>query len=126
MRLALFPFLPGDLVSSLQHIGIRTDSDILFSASTTDILQRLPPGTTTLRDLNNYIAQLTDKCAAIGVRGDTLLALEHEKKEQELDLDLGSGVEDLDTLLNGFGGSRVFEISGEKASGKTVSSNISL
>jgi RAD51-like protein 3 len=119
MRLSLFPFLPENIVSSLEQIGIRTDSDLLFSASTADILRRLPPGTATLQDLTHYTAQIVDKCSALGVRGDVLLALELEKQEQALDL--GSGVTDLDILLNGFGGSRVFEISGEKASGKTVS-----
>jgi RAD51-like protein 3 len=49
-----------------------------------------------------------------------LLALEREK--QDKGLDFGAGVTDLDALVDGFGGSRVFEISGEKASGKTVSS----
>lgn len=120
MRLALFPFLPEDLVLSLEQIGIRTDSDFLFSASPGDILRRLPVGTVTLQDLNSYTAQITDKSSAPGIRGDILLAFECEKQAQELDF--GSGVKDLDALLNGFGGTRVFEISGEKASGKTVSS----
>jgi RAD51-like protein 3 len=119
MRLSLFPFLPQDLVLSLEQIGIRTDSDFLFS-SITDILQKLPPGSVTLQDLKIYISEITNKCSALGVRGNILLALEHERQEQELNL--GSGVKDLDALLDDFGGSRVFEISGEKASGKTVSS----
>jgi RAD51-like protein 3 len=120
MRLSLFPFLPENIVSSLQQIGIRTDSDLLFSASTADILQKLPPGTVTLQDLRKYTAEITDERSALGVRGDTLLALEREK--QDKGLDFGAGVTDLDALVDGFGGSRVFEISGEKASGKTVSS----
>lgn len=119
MRLSLFPFLPQDLVLSLEQIGIRTDSDFLFS-SITDILQKLPPGTVTLQDLKTYISEITNKCSALGVPGNVLLAFEHERQEQESDL--GSGVKDLDALLDNFGGSRVFEISGEKASGKTVSS----
>jgi RAD51-like protein 3 len=119
MRLALFSFLPEDLVSSLEKIGIRTDADLLFSSVTADILRRLPPGIVTLQDLKHYMAQITDKSSALGVRGDILLALECEKQEQALD-SVGSGVKDLDALLNGFGGPRVFELSGEKAAGKTV------
>ena len=124
MRLAFFTFLPEALVVSLEQIGIRTDSDLLFSASTADILQLLPPGTVTFQNLKNYIAQITDRCSAVGVRGDILLTIECEKQDQEPDL--GSGLKDLDVLLNGFGGSRVFEVSGEKSSGKTVSFNFVL
>lgn len=106
-------------MSSLDQIGIRTDSDLLFSSTTADILRRLPPGTMNIRDLIHYTAQIIEESSALGVRGDVLLALERAKQEQELDF--ASGVTDLDALLNGFGGSKVFEVSGEKAAGKTVS-----
>ncbi|KIM84382.1 hypothetical protein PILCRDRAFT_410642 [Piloderma croceum F 1598] len=118
MRLSLYPFLPENVVSSLDQIGIRTDSDLLFSSTPADILRRLPPGTVNIQDLRHYTAQIIEEGSALGVRGDVLLALERTKQDQELDF--ASGVTDLDALLNGFGGSRVFEVSGEKASGKTA------
>jgi RAD51-like protein 3 len=118
MRLTLFSCIPHNLVSSLERIGISTDSDLLFSASTAEILQKLPPNTVSLQDLKEYTAQITERSAVLGVRGDQLLALDDASGDG---LDLSSGVYDLDALLNGFGGSRVFEISGEKGSGKTVS-----
>lgn len=120
MRLSLFSFLPKDLVSALEQAGIRTDSDLMFSASTIDILQKLAPGTVTLAELNAYKDQIVSKSSALGVRGHALLDLERERVASRLDLDLTSGVNELDALLDGFGGSRVFEVSGEKASGKTV------
>jgi RAD51-like protein 3 len=120
MRLSLFAFLPEDFVSSLEQIGIRTESDLLFSAPTADILRKLPSETVTLQELKNYTTQVVDECSVLGVCGDALLAVEREKQERVLDF--GSGVRNLDALLNGFGGSRVFEISGEKATGKTARS----
>jgi RAD51-like protein 3 len=119
MRLSLYPCLPENIVSSLDQIGIRTDSDLLFPSTTADILRRLPPGTMNIQDLRHYTAQIIEESSALGVRGDVLLSLERAKQEQKLDF--ASGVINLDALLNGFGGSRVFEVSGEKASGKTVS-----
>lgn len=118
MRLALFSCIPPNLVSSLEQIGISTNSDLLFSASTAEILQKLPPNTVSLQDLKDYTTQVMERSAVLGVRADQLLALNDASGDE---LDLSSGVYDLDALLNGFGGSRVFEISGEKGSGKTVS-----
>lgn len=118
MRLALFSCLPHTLVFSLEEIGICTDSDLLFSASTAEILQKLPSHTVSLQDLKKYTAQITERTAVLGVRGDKSLALADASGDE---LRISSGVHDLDALLDGFGGSRVFEISGEKGSGKTVS-----
>lgn len=115
MRLAaLVPTLPIELVESLEKCGIRTDTDILFSGTAADIFQRLPRDTVSLRDLTKYIALVTEHAAAPGVRADILLSRE------SLDYELTSGVPELDRLLGGFGGSRVFEISGDKGSGKSV------
>ncbi|KZP27338.1 P-loop containing nucleoside triphosphate hydrolase protein [Athelia psychrophila] len=120
MRLSLFPFLPGELVSALERAGIKTDSELMFAASTVDIWRKLPPGTVTLDDLNDYRDQVVTKISATGIRGDVLFDLELGTCEAQVDLT--SGLKDLDALLGdgGFGGSRVFEVSGEKASGKTA------
>lgn len=118
MRLALFSCLPSTLVSSLEQIGISTESDLLFSGSAREIIQKLPPDTVSLQDLQRYTTQIMEQTAVIGVRGDKLLALDDASGNE---LDLSSGVHQLDMLLNGFRGPTIFEISGEKGSGKTVS-----
>lgn len=121
MRLgALVPseLLPADLVLSLEKVGIRTDTDFLFSGTPAEIFQRLPPGTVSLHELTIYIALVTEKASAPGVCADQLLSLEtdsHNNRDE-----FTCGVPELDALLGGFGGSRVFEISGDKGSGKTV------
>lgn len=121
MRLSLFPFLPEALVMSLGEIGIQTDADLLFSKSAAEIVQSLPSGTLTLQDLRRYTSQVTEKAAALGVRGDHLLAFKIGKQDQPDGFDFMSGISNLDALLGPSCGSRVLELSGEKASGKTVS-----
>jgi RAD51-like protein 3 len=116
MRLAaLVPTVPLDLVESLEKCGIRTDTELLFSGTAADIFKRLPPETVSLHDLTKYIALVTERAAAPGIRADILLSQESH------DYELTSGVAELDRLLGGFGGSRVLEISGDKGSGKSVS-----
>ena len=121
MRLAaLVPFIPENLVTSLERCGIRTDADLLFSAPVFDIFRSLPPGTVTLRDLKRYVDTVAEKVSAPGISAEKLLDLEIQA--QSNDSGLQSGVPELDHLLDGFGGCRVIEISGDKQSGKTVSS----
>jgi RAD51-like protein 3 len=121
MRLtALVPSIPENVVTSLERCGIKTDADLLFSAPVFDIFRSLPPGTVTLCDLKRYVDAVAEKVSAPGVSAERLLDLEIQA--QENDSSLQSGVPELDHLLGGFGGRRVIEISGEKQSGKTVSS----
>lgn len=121
MRLAvLVPSIPENLVETLEQCGIRTDADLLLSAPIFDIFRRLPAGTVTLRDLTKYADIVAEKVSAPGVSAVNLLDL--ELQAQKDDPDLQSGIPELDELLGGFGGRRVIEISGEKQSGKTVSS----
>ena len=120
MRLqSLIPAIPGDLVAILEDCGFRTDTDLLFSGSPIDILQKLPPGVVTLADLKTYIALVAEKTSARGIRGDELYA-EQLQRQLDYDTNITCGVDELDTLVKGFGNGRVFEISGERGSGKTV------
>ena len=119
MRLLLFPFIPAELVSALEQASIKTDSDLMFATSTADILRKIAPGIVTLAELNHIKEQVIAMTSANGVRGDILLELELSRREEQPDF--MSGIHDLDALLDGFGDSRIFEVSGEKASGKTVS-----
>jgi RAD51-like protein 3 len=120
MRLrSLIPTIPGDIVAVLEACGIRTDADLLFSGSPIDILQRLPPGVVSLADLKAYTALVADNASARGIRGDALYTVELQR-QHAYHTDLTCGVDELDALVNGFGGGRVFEISGDRGSGKTV------
>lgn len=120
MRLqSLIPTIPSDLVAALEGCGIRTDADLLFSGTPIDILQRLPPRVVGLADLKTYIALVAESASARGIRGDELHT-EQLQRRHVYDTDMTCGVDELDALVNGFGGGRVFEISGDRGSGKTV------
>lgn len=120
MRLqSLIPTIPGDLVAVLETCGIRTDADLLISGTPIDILQRLPPGVVSLADLKTYIALVAESASARGIQGDALYTEELQRRH-DYDTELTCGVGELDALVNGFGGGRVFEISGDRGSGKTV------
>ncbi|KDR78987.1 hypothetical protein GALMADRAFT_244701 [Galerina marginata CBS 339.88] len=119
MRLSsLVPSIPANLVAALEASGIRTEGDLLFSASTFDIYRRLPANIVTLQELIDYTAAVAELCSAPGLSGRELYRLEElalTKKFEFL-----SGNEELDTFLLGLGGKRVIEISGDKGSGKSV------
>ncbi|KAG1872111.1 P-loop containing nucleoside triphosphate hydrolase protein [Suillus tomentosus] len=120
MRLAsVVPLIPAELVAALDHsCGIRTDTDLLFFGSSLDIIKRLPLGTVTLSDLQKFTELVAEQASVPGYRGDEILAgtaRTYEKHPQ-----VSCGVKELDELVGGFGGSRVFEISGAKGSGKTA------
>ncbi|KAF7975714.1 hypothetical protein HWV62_8673 [Athelia sp. TMB] len=118
MRLSLFPFIPVELVSALEQASIKTDSDLMFSTSTAEVWRKIAPGIVTLTELNHIKEQVIAMTSANGIRGDILLERELSRREEQPDF--MSGIHDLDALLDGFGGSRIFEVSGEKASGKTA------
>jgi RAD51-like protein 3 len=115
MRLRSLAPLPTNLVSSLDECGIKTETDLLFSNTTVDVFRKLPPGTTSLHELNNYTALVAERASAFHTRADDLLEL------KPFYHDLVTGVPELDSLLAGLGGSQVLEIAGDKDSGKTVS-----
>ena len=120
MRLhSLVPTIPDDLVATLEACGIRTDVDLLFFGTPIDILQKLPPGVVSLADLKTCIRLVAESASARGIPGDALYA-EQLQQRHEHDIDMTCGVDELDALVSGFGGGRVFEISGDRGSGKTV------
>ncbi|KAF9223515.1 P-loop containing nucleoside triphosphate hydrolase protein [Gyrodon lividus] len=120
MRLqSLIPIIPSDLVAALETCGIRTDTDLLFSGTTIEVLQKLPSGVISLADLEKYTGLIVESASAPGVRGDNHYAEELRRRYEDA-TDLASGVGELDALVGGFGNSRVFEISGERGSGKTA------
>ena len=119
MRLSnLVPSIPGPLVASLEAIGIRTEVDLIFSAPTFDVFRCLPPGTVTLQELINYTSVAAELCAAPGASAFEIFSQEEAARCNEVQLQ--SGNSELDALLQGLGGCKVIEISGDKGSGKSV------
>ena len=120
MRLqSLIPTLSSDLVAALEASGFKTDADILFAGSPIDVLQKLPHGVISLADLKECIALVAERTSARGIQGDELYD-EQLRRQLDYDTDISCGVDELDVLVNGFGNGRVFEISGDRGSGKTV------
>ncbi|KAG5635921.1 hypothetical protein H0H81_009662 [Sphagnurus paluster] len=118
MRLAaLVPSISAELVSSLDQCGIRTDTDLVLKPAI-EIYRQLPPKTITLYDLEQAVARVTELASAPGISGSDMLIIETEKQNRAPFL--SSGIETLDRLLDGFGGCRVVQISGDKQSGKTT------
>ena len=121
MRLAnLVPSISAELVALLEEIGIRTESDLLFSATPSEIFSRLRTGVTSLEELESVIDLVTELCAAPGVSALELSGVEAQARAQ--DKELCSGNDDVDLLLRGLGSRKLVQISGDKGSGKSVRS----
>jgi RAD51-like protein 3 len=119
MRLAnLVPSIPADLVTTLDALGIRTESDLLLSATLQEILRRMPPDTLSLQDLEAAIETVAELSAAPGESCFNLLA--QEAREPGKYAPLISGNEDIDRILSGLGRHKLVQISGDKGSGKSV------
>ncbi|EGN98950.1 hypothetical protein SERLA73DRAFT_108166 [Serpula lacrymans var. lacrymans S7.3] len=113
--------LPAAFVDALVSCGIRTDADLLFSGSPIDILSKLPLNVVSLADLKKYIETVAEKASAPGIRADDMLAKELESSTNNVDSDtFATGIHELDQLVNSFEPSRVYEITGNRGSGKTV------
>ena len=124
MRLVnLVPSISTELVAHLEDIGIRTESDLLFSASPLEILSRLPTGKVSLEELESVIDSVTELCAAPGVSALELSGVEAQARRAHDDnLELCSGNDDIDRLLRGLGSRKLIQISGDRGSGKSVRS----
>lgn len=119
MRLAnLVPSISADLVTALDSIGIRTESDLLFSATPREILKRLPSETVSLEDLEGAIDTVAELSAAPGVSSFELFCLEAQARDAQPPL--VSGKEDIDCMLSGLGRHKIIQLSGDKGSGKSV------
>ncbi|KAH9928751.1 P-loop containing nucleoside triphosphate hydrolase protein [Fomitopsis serialis] len=121
MRLqTLVPSPPQTLLDALAQVGIRTDTDLLFSATPVDIFRKLPSGTLSLHDFHSFVAQVTRQAAAPAVCGDVLFEQGKRREESDLYSEPTTGVRQLDQLLGGLAPPRVIEVSGDRGSGKSV------
>lgn len=109
---------PAGLIRRLEECGIRTDYDLLFSGSPIELYHHIQPIDLPLHELTQFITLVSDRAAAPAMRGDALLLEAQGQSKEEENMD--TGVVELDALLEGFGRSRVIEVSGDKGSGKTV------
>ncbi|KAL1744125.1 P-loop containing nucleoside triphosphate hydrolase protein, partial [Schizophyllum fasciatum] len=129
MRLAASLFVPPDVSEALGSIGIFTDIDLLFGAPPHELLTRLPPGAVSLRQLQAAIESISAASSSKGLSVDDLLST----SDTNTPIALASasyvascgaartGLSDLDCMLggDGFAAGRVYEIAGDKATGKT-------
>lgn len=121
MRLqAVAPPPPQSLLSALAQIGVRTDSDLLFSAPPVDIFLQLPPDTLSLHDFNDFLMQVTQQASAPNMTADMLFEEEKTREGADLLAEPSTGVKGLDELLGGLVPPRVIEVSGDRGSGKSV------
>ncbi|KAH9912282.1 uncharacterized protein B0H18DRAFT_1217175 [Fomitopsis serialis] len=123
MRLqTLVPSPPQTLLDALAQVGIRTDTDLLFSATPVDIFRKLPSGTLSLHDFHSFVAQVTRQAAAPAVCGDVLFEQGKRREESDLYSEPTTGVRQLDQLLGGLAPPRVIEVSGDRGSGNPLRS----
>ena len=118
MRLSSFiPIISAGTVTHLEDCGILTDSDLLFTPLF-ELYKRLPRNTLSLQDLARLCTTVTELSAADAILGSDLLATELGQSERDAELRVGDV--HIDELLQGLGGKRIIEISGDRGTGKSV------
>ncbi|KAF9265754.1 P-loop containing nucleoside triphosphate hydrolase protein [Marasmius fiardii PR-910] len=112
-------FIPSSSLSEFNKIGIKTTADLLFGHSALEIISRLPPGTISLKDLQTYMKEIAESTSA---KGASALEISKGPAYSYAPSYLSSHCSNLDTIVGGrgFDTSRVFEISGDHKSGKTI------
>lgn len=119
----LLPSLSDNVHHALEDASFTTAHDILFTPIS-QIYSRLNPGALSLSELTDLKAQVIQLVSAPATRGNELFTREEERKyAREL---CPCGVDELDTLLGGFGTHGVIEIAGGRRSGKSVDSIFTL
>ncbi|KAF4599699.1 hypothetical protein EYR40_006798 [Pleurotus pulmonarius] len=107
---------PAPLVTALEQKGYRTGADLLFGASAEDIFRQLPINTIGFNEFQGCLARVLEASSAEGSDAGSLLRGEATTMATCC---LATGVDDLDELLAGLGGT-VIEISGDIGSGKSM------
>ncbi|KAH8100137.1 P-loop containing nucleoside triphosphate hydrolase protein [Cristinia sonorae] len=111
--------LTNDLIDALEELNIKSDIDLIFSNTPTEIWLKLPPETIPLKELNNIVVQLIEKLSAPAYTCVEMFDSEIDRLGKLQDVELSCGVRELDEMVGGFGVHHMLEISGEKGSGKT-------
>ncbi|KAF4598443.1 hypothetical protein EYR38_006845 [Pleurotus pulmonarius] len=108
--------LPAPLLTALEQKGYRTSADLLFGASAEDIFRQLPSNTIGFNEFQGCLARVLEASSAEGSDAGSLL---RDEATTMAKCCLDTGVDDLDELLAGLGGT-VIEISGDIGSGKSM------
>jgi hypothetical protein len=116
--------LSPELLKGLNGLGIWTEFDLLFpaieggkSGHLKHLLKSLPAGCIRLQELEQVYDAVSEFASApVSTGWDSLHRISIIRRK----VDLHSGMQALDELMDGFGGRRVLEIAGDKGSGKTV------
>ncbi|EMD34019.1 hypothetical protein CERSUDRAFT_159414, partial [Gelatoporia subvermispora B] len=122
----LISTLPQSLVDALDALGIRTDADLLFSCPSNEIFKKLPTGTISLRDFSTLISDVAELASAPSTLGHEIYGAEAKRREDLYEEDFRTGLPMLDEILGGLIPPRVIEVSGDRGSGKTATSQFVL
>ena len=109
--------LPATLVDALRALGIVSDADLFFSATTLEVWRKLPPDLMSLSDFERCAKAVMIRCAVSG-----FIAPEagQSPESDQLKPDTATGIGKLDDLLGATFQESVVEISGRHGTGAAV------
>ncbi|KXN91628.1 hypothetical protein AN958_12480 [Leucoagaricus sp. SymC.cos] len=117
MRLSAITELPLEMITTLEEQGIKTDADFL-SVPLVDVLLKLPPGKTTLGQLNDYRELVSRASSAPGIPAEQLMGRLPETTSTKHDIKWSPSLLPVSGALTPFSG-RVIEIAGHGNSRKS-------
>jgi len=106
--------LPTTLVDALRTLGIVSDADLFFSATTLEVWRKLPPDLMSLSEFERHVKAVMIRCAVPGFVAREVGERPHPKPG------ITTGVDNLDNLLGDTLRESVVEISGRHGSGAAV------
>ena len=109
--------LPATLVDALRALGIVSDADLFFSATTLEVWRKLPPDLISLSEFESRVKAVMLRCA---VPGFVATGVGERSVSDQLKHDITTGVDSLDNLLGATLRESVVEISGRHGSGAAV------
>ncbi|KAG8959450.1 hypothetical protein FRC00_001604, partial [Tulasnella sp. 408] len=105
----------ASIVQAFESAGFRTSYDLLFGDPPEVLFSKLPGGTISYSDLQDFLLQVASATAAHGLAGDVVLEEEQNVKSAQFGGE--TGVLELDEMAAGaFGAYGVTEVSGSAAS----------
>lgn len=109
-------FLPATLVDALRTLGIVSDADLFFSATTLEVWRKLPPDLVALSEFERLVRAVMLQCAVSGFVATELVS-------DQLKPDVTTDVGNLDNLLGTTLRESVVEISGRHGGEAAVRSS---
>ena len=109
--------LSATLVDALRALGIVSDADLLFSATSLEIWRKLPPDTTPFSEFERCVKAVMVRCAVPGFAATELF---ERLVPNQLKPETSFGIGNLDDLLGATLQDSVVEISGRQRGAVTV------